>query len=232
MPSPSGPVRSGQSLSVAVGMGTRTGTGTGTGMGGRMIEEEDDQGMRGLLVTSPPRKLTREVSSNFGPTMHSTPARKDGASTGADEGEEGLRSVRSGEILLAPEGEEIPTLQKKEESDPLKLSSAGTTPATVGKGNAARYWKVDKIMGEGAFSLVWSAKEVIKRKKTTSNLLVPITSNGEQEEYEEKGDEVVAIKMMDKRMCRENDRTRISFVREVAVLRVSSAVQLRRVPLY
>jgi serine/threonine protein kinase len=97
---------------------------------------------------------------------------------------------------------------------------------------------VDRVMGEGAFSLVWSAREMVRstrRSKSRSTLLVPQSSTSrsgrvgqedtdDEEEYEPKGDEVVAIKMMDKRMCKENDRTRISFVREVAVLRVSTDV--------
>lgn len=56
-----------------------------------------------------------------------------------------------------------------------------------------RRFLLTKMMGEGAFSVVWEARE------NTS---------------------LVAIKMMDRRMCRENDRTRISFLREVAVLKV------------
>jgi hypothetical protein len=98
------------------------------------------------------------------------------------------------------------------------------------------------VMGEGAFSLVWSAREMIRstrRSKSRPTLLVPQVSTSrseragqedadDEEEYEPKSDEVVAIKMMDKRMCKENDRTRISFVREVAVLRVSAdAIILR-----
>jgi serine/threonine protein kinase len=96
----------------------------------------------------------------------------------------------------------------------------------------SKYWKVDRVMGEGAFSRVWSATEVLKvegSKPSSSTLLVPShRTNGrdekEEETYRPVDDKVVAIKMMDKRMCKENDRTRISFVREVAVLRVSPVV--------
>lgn len=75
-------------------------------------------------------------------------------------------------------------------------------------------WKVEKVLGEGAFSRVWSARSVTlskgKGKETDAST-----------DAVETGSEVVAIKMMDKRICKDNDRTRISFEREVAVLKVS-----------
>lgn len=74
---------------------------------------------------------------------------------------------------------------------------------------SGRRWKLGRILGEGAFSVVWSGREVASTKgkeKATENVEI----GG-----------LVAVKMMDKTMCRENDRTRISFVREVEVLRVS-----------
>ncbi len=56
-----------------------------------------------------------------------------------------------------------------------------------------------KPLGEGAFSVVWSAEEIASGR-------------------------LVAIKLMDKKLCEKNDRTRISFLREVAVLSVSDAL--------
>ncbi|KAJ9125595.1 hypothetical protein QFC22_000557 [Naganishia vaughanmartiniae] len=74
-------------------------------------------------------------------------------------------------------------------------------------------WRLEKVLGEGAFSRVWSARRVPspkgKEKETDEDMI-------------ETESQVVAIKMMDKRICRDNDRTRISFEREVAVLKVSN----------
>lgn len=186
-------------------------------------------------VISPPRKLTREVSGTFGPR----PVVKE-----RQEKDEEPCRIRPGDILVAPEGESVPRLAQAGSSSAAGLTIGSTLTATSNSTEArsarqeashSRYWKVDRVMGEGAFSLVWSAREMIRstrRSKSRPTLLVPQASTSrservgqedadDEEEYEPKGDEVVAIKMMDKRMCKENDRTRISFVREVAVLRVS-----------
>jgi hypothetical protein len=80
--------------------------------------------------------------------------------------------------------------------------------------HSVQAWKVEKVLGEGAFSRVWSARSVILNKGKGK-----ATDLGH--DAEETGSEVVAIKMMDKRICKDNDRTRISFEREVAVLKVS-----------
>jgi hypothetical protein len=84
-------------------------------------------------------------------------------------------------------------------------------------GDGLSAWKVESVLGEGAFSTVWSGKEVLRRLK------------GKAKEVNDEWDDVdctksVAIKVMDKRICRENDRTRISFVREVEVLKVRVSV--------
>ncbi|KAJ9100077.1 hypothetical protein QFC19_005757 [Naganishia cerealis] len=88
-------------------------------------------------------------------------------------------------------------------------------PESTSSGDASRQalqsWKLDKVLGEGAFSRVWSARKVAQAKGKDKDTDV------NQEEAES---EVVAIKMMDKRICKDNDRTRISFEREVAVLKV------------
>jgi len=166
-------------------------------------------------IISPPRKLTREVSGTFKP------------GTLVKEQEESSRVVKSGDVLIAPEGESVPRLAQP--GSPIN----GSNPSSNGdQPKGSRYWQVERVMGEGAFSRVWSAREVVRMKRSkpsSSTLLVPVhRSNGWEEEeeavYEPILDEVVAIKMMDKRMCKENDRTRISFVREVAVLRVSSFI--------
>jgi hypothetical protein len=193
-------------------------------------------------VISPPRKLTREVSGTFGPR----PVVKE-----RQEKDEEPCRIRPGDILVAPEGESVPRLAQAGSSSAAGLTIGSTLTATSNSTEArsarqetshSRYWKVDRVMGEGAFSLVWSAREMIRstrRSKSRPTLLVPQVSTSrseragqedadDEEEYEPKSDEVVAIKMMDKRMCKENDRTRISFVREVAVLRVSAdAIILR-----
>lgn len=83
---------------------------------------------------------------------------------------------------------------------------------TVSSG--ARAWRLERVLGEGAFSRVWSARSLVRNKGKAR-----ATDEGPDEE--EAACEVVAIKMMDKRICRDNDRTRISFEREVAVLKVS-----------
>lgn len=187
-------------------------------------------------VISPPRKLTREVSGTFGPR----PIVKE-----RQEKDEEPCRIRPGDILVAPEGESVPRLAQAGSASTAGSSNGSTSTATSNSTEArsarqetshSRYWKVDRVMGEGAFSLVWSAREMIRstrRLKSRHALLVPQASTyrservgqedaDDEEEYEPKGDEVVAIKMMDKRMCKENDRTRISFVREVAVLRVGA----------
>lgn len=71
-----------------------------------------------------------------------------------------------------------------------------------------RQWELEELMGAGAFSVVWSARECRP------------SSEGDIEVHESKPPGLVAIKMMDRRICRENDRTRVSFLREVAVLKV------------
>ncbi|KAJ9109249.1 hypothetical protein QFC21_000578 [Naganishia friedmannii] len=71
-------------------------------------------------------------------------------------------------------------------------------------------WKLERVLGEGAFSRVWSARRVASSKGKEKE------SDVDMEEAES---QVVAIKMMDKRICKDNDRTRISFEREVAVLK-------------
>jgi hypothetical protein len=170
-------------------------------------------------IVSPPRKLTREVSGTFRP------------GTLVKEQEESSRVVKSGDVLIAPEGESVPRLaQPGSPIDGSNSLSNGDQP------KRSRYWQVERVMGEGAFSRVWSAREVVRverSKPSSSTLLVPVhQSNGREEKeeavYEPMNDEVMAIKMMDKRMCKENDRTRISFVREVAVLRVSSSMRRGR----
>jgi serine/threonine protein kinase len=80
-------------------------------------------------------------------------------------------------------------------------------------------WKVESILGEGAFSTVWSGKQVVRRLKGKARE-EPQAEIWEAEDAERS----VAIKVMDKRICRENDRTRISFVREVEVLKVRATV--------
>jgi len=57
-------------------------------------------------------------------------------------------------------------------------------------------WRLESKLGEGAFSSVWSAS--------------PIPPSSPQ---------VAAIKLMDKRLCSSNARTKIAFIREVEVLR-------------
>lgn len=84
---------------------------------------------------------------------------------------------------------------------------------------ASQCWKLEKILGEGAFSRVWSARRLARPKGKEKEPDV------DMEEAEES--QVVAIKMMDKRICKDNDRTRISFEREVAVLKVSH-IRIRR----
>lgn len=86
----------------------------------------------------------------------------------------------------------------------------------IGEGitSTGRKWKLGHVLGEGAFSVVWSGRELAKRKGKET---------GDDDIEEGK---LVAVKMMDKTMCRENDRTRISFVREVEVLRVSSTIEI------
>lgn len=181
-------------------------------------------------VISPPRKLTREVSGTFGPR----PVVKEESTS---------RTVKAGDVLVAPEGEAVLRLAQPGSPVETTSSSAWASSSATRDKRGPRYWKVDRVMGEGAFSLVWSAREMTRLPRSRSrskNLLPPSAfhtrsgpdgreeqrEHGEEEEVDyvptEGVDEVVAIKMMDKRMCRENDRTRISFVREVAVLRVSS----------
>lgn len=80
--------------------------------------------------------------------------------------------------------------------------------------SGSRAWRLERVLGEGAFSRVWSARSLIRNKGKGRE-----TEEGGYQE--ETGSEVVAIKMMDKRICKDNDRTRISFEREVAVLKVS-----------
>lgn len=90
-------------------------------------------------------------------------------------------------------------------------------PETSSSDNATlmtlQSWKLEKVLGEGAFSRVWSARRVASPKGKEKEMDV------DMEQAEES--QVVAIKMMDKRICKDNDRTRISFEREVAVLKVS-----------
>lgn len=84
----------------------------------------------------------------------------------------------------------------------------------IGNSTGSRAWRLERVLGEGAFSRVWSARSLIRNKGKGRE-----TDEGEYQE--ETSSEVVAIKMMDKRICKDNDRTRISFEREVAVLKVS-----------
>lgn len=86
--------------------------------------------------------------------------------------------------------------------------------------SSAQVWRVEKVLGEGAFSRVWSARSVVNKGKGKATDL--------DYDAEETGSEVVAIKMMDKRICKDNDRTRISFEREVAVLKVSPVALIGR----
>ncbi len=76
-------------------------------------------------------------------------------------------------------------------------------------------WRVESVLGEGAFSTVWAGRQ-IRRGRPSANL----EGSAGPPDNDQPESPVVAIKMMDKRICRENDRTRISFVREVQVLKV------------
>jgi hypothetical protein len=99
--------------------------------------------------------------------------------------------------------------------DLLEPESTGADRESTG----SRAWRLERVLGEGAFSRVWSARSLIRNKGKGRE-----TDEGEYQE--EAGSEVVAIKMMDKRICKDNDRTRISFEREVAVLKVSREASL------
>ncbi len=73
-------------------------------------------------------------------------------------------------------------------------------------------WRLEKILGEGAFSAVWTAVEVLP---TFSSSEQSTSSSSSQRSIAR----VAAIKTMDKKLCARNSRTRISFVREVEVLK-------------
>ena len=62
-------------------------------------------------------------------------------------------------------------------------------------------WRIESKFGEGAFSSVWSASPLVSSVKTS----LP--------------HKTVAIKLMSKRLCSTNARTKIAFIREVEVLR-------------
>lgn len=94
--------------------------------------------------------------------------------------------------------------------EPEDRSKEGESPRVI------HAWKVEKVLGEGAFSRVWSARSVTLSKGKGKE-----TETDASTDAVETGSDVVAIKMMDKRICKDNDRTRISFEREVAVLKVS-----------
>ena len=69
-----------------------------------------------------------------------------------------------------------------------------------------RRWRLEgAVVGRGAFSAVWGAREL---------------ADGKDEPVEGSG--IVAVKMMSKEACRENDRTFTSFAREVSILKVRS----------
>lgn len=81
-----------------------------------------------------------------------------------------------------------------------------------------RQWELEEVMGAGAFSVVWSARECACERAGAGHELQGGSGRGQYGAQQG----LVAIKMMDRRICRENDRTRVSFLREVAVLKVSS----------
>lgn len=132
--------------------------------------------------------LYREkTSSTFGPTLprrHRNPA---SPASGVIESQEASIEASSGDVLV------------EQRDSPSESSHA-----------PSRYWKLGSVLGQGAFSLVWSAHQVEESQSSDSS----------------SSSSLVAIKMMDRRICRENDRTRISFVREVSVLKVSSNLRI------
>ena len=80
---------------------------------------------------------------------------------------------------------------------------AGQLIAPAAPGSSRETYKLENAMGQGAFSSVWSASPIELDGSSTSKL----------------SKSKVAVKLMDKRLCEQNARTRISFLREVEVLR-------------
>ncbi|WVQ93557.1 hypothetical protein IAU59_000632 [Kwoniella sp. CBS 9459] len=72
-------------------------------------------------------------------------------------------------------------------------------------------WRLIRKLGEGAFSSVWSAVPVADDESATGSR---VTGDGQAI-----GGGVAALKMMDRQLSLRDSRTRISFLREVEVLR-------------
>lgn len=91
-----------------------------------------------------------------------------------------------------------------EEEEKLELDPDGREVDGRRKRKRRRWRLEGAVVGRGAFSSVWGARELADGQDE------PIAGNG-----------IVAVKMMSKEACRENDRTFTSFAREVSILKVS-----------
>lgn len=90
-----------------------------------------------------------------------------------------------------------------------------------------------RTLGQGAFSSVWLAKDLYSQlpalESSRRSSLVrsrskkknrPIDGTSHQRALTDANGRLVAVKMTDRRLCDRNDRSRVSFIREVQVLRV------------
>ncbi|WWC58150.1 uncharacterized protein I303_100685 [Kwoniella dejecticola CBS 10117] len=71
-----------------------------------------------------------------------------------------------------------------------------------------RAWRLERKLGEGAFSAVWSASP-----------LPPESASANADNKDTPRGSVAALKLMDRQLSLQDSRTRISFLREVEVLR-------------
>ncbi|WVW81818.1 hypothetical protein I302_103815 [Kwoniella bestiolae CBS 10118] len=75
--------------------------------------------------------------------------------------------------------------------------------------SSKRGWKLMKKLGEGAFSAVWSAIPIP----------IPLDESTTGGNDEKENGQIAALKLMDRQLSLTDSRTRISFLREVEVLR-------------
>ena len=93
--------------------------------------------------------------------------------------------------------------------------------ASVGSRSADGSVVLDELDGEGANFVTHAASGIQEGEEREGH------SGPHCEDEDDEGDgRLVAVKMLNRALCDENDRTRISFVREVEVLRVRSPVTL------
>ncbi|WWC85840.1 uncharacterized protein L201_000707 [Kwoniella dendrophila CBS 6074] len=110
----------------------------------------------------------------------------------------------------AKEGIEVKSgdfVEPEEEGDQGEISGSDKQDVTGDSTQPKkRGWRLKRKLGEGAFSAVWSA--------------IPISSyHSNMDSTEEGGNKVAALKLMDRQLSLQDSRTRISFLREVEVLR-------------